>query len=112
MIRIGTTAKRLRETLGWTQRATADALRVSYVHLCNVENNKTQPSQSLLDRYRALWGIDLYVFAWCEQGNAEALPSALRNAATKLADAWRKRIDELIAQQRKDSRAPCSTFDR
>ena len=108
MVHIGTTAKKLRETLGWTQRETADELDVSYVHLCNVENNKTRPSQALLDRYRDLWGIDLYVFAWCEQGDEDALPPAVRTAASSLAKAWRKRVDDLVEEHRKESETPCS----
>ncbi len=112
MVSIGTTAKTLRESLGWTQRQTADELGVSYVHLCNVENNKARPSQALLDRYRDLWGIDLYVLVWCENGDVEELPHAVRNAASKLATAWRKRIDDLIEEQRKDSDSPCSISGR
>jgi transcriptional regulator with XRE-family HTH domain len=112
MVCLGTTAKRLRESLGWTQRETADALKVSYVHLCNVENNKSQPSQSLLDRYGELWGVDLYVYAWCEQGDCEQLPSTMRSAASELARGWRKRIEKLGAKRRKDSNAPCYTSDR
>jgi transcriptional regulator with XRE-family HTH domain len=108
MVQIGATAKKLRESLGRTQRETADALEVSYVHLCNVENGKTQPSQALLDRFRDLWGIDLYVLAWCEQGDEDALPPAVRNAASRLAKAWRKRIDDLIKEHRRESETPCS----
>ncbi|MFO7906783.1 MAG: helix-turn-helix domain-containing protein [Planctomycetota bacterium] len=112
MVQIGQTAKRLRESLRWTQRETATALGVSCVHLCNVENGKTQPSQALLDRYRELWGIDLYVLAWCEQGNGDELPPAVRSAASKLAKAWKQRIDALIQENIKDPETPCSTFDR
>jgi transcriptional regulator with XRE-family HTH domain len=108
MLRIGTTAKRLRESLGWTQRATADALNVSYVHLCNVENNKSQPSQSLLDRYSELWGVDLYVYAWCEQGDLTRFPATMQSAASKLARAWRKRIEATVDERGKDSSASCS----
>ena len=108
---IGTTAKQLREALGWTQRETADALHVSYVHLCNVENNKTQPSQALLDRFRELWGIDLYVFAWCKQGDGNQLPSSVRGAAVKLANAWQKQVDLLISTHRRCAEVPCSTSE-
>jgi transcriptional regulator with XRE-family HTH domain len=112
MVRLGTTAKRLRESLGWTQRETADALGVSYVHLCNVENNKSQPSQNLLDRFGELWGVDLYVYAWCEQGDSKQLPATMRTAASTLARAWRKRIETMVDERRKDSTTPCSTSDR
>ena len=104
MVSIGTTAKNLRQQLGWSQVETAEALGVSNVHLCNVENNRTQPSQSLLDCYRELWGIDLYVIAWCENGSEEDIPHAVRKAALKLSTAWRKRIDEMIKEQQKESK--------
>lgn len=98
MVMVGSTAKQLRQRFGWTQRETADALDVSYVHLCNVENGKTQPSQALLDRYRQLWGIDLYVLAWCENGDEYDLPDNVRDAASQLAKSWRKRIEECISK--------------
>lgn len=96
MLNIGQTAKSLRESLRWTQRETATALGVSYVHLCRVENGKAHPSFYLIDRYRELWGIDIYVLTWCEQGNGDELPPAVRYAASKLARAWKQRIDALI----------------
>ena len=112
MVSIGTTARKLRQTLEWTQLETAEALGVSNVHLCNVEKNKTQPSQSLLDRYRKLWGIDLYVLTWCENGDVEELPRAVHIAASKLATAWQKRIDDLVEEQRKESDTPCLISDK
>jgi transcriptional regulator with XRE-family HTH domain len=108
MINIGHAAKTLRERLGLTQRETAVALGVSSVHLCNVENGKNQPSQSLLDRYRELWGIDLYVLAWCDLGEVESLPPGIRAAASSLAKAWQKQIGELIAEHTKGSSSQCS----
>lgn len=110
MIEIGATARRLRDSLGWTQRATADALSVSYVHLCNIENGKAKPSQELLDRFRKLWGIDLYVLAWCDNADIDELPPAVRSAASELATAWQSRIDRLIREQRKLTADPCSDF--
>lgn len=112
MISIGRLAKQLREQLGWTQRETADALQVSYVHLCNVENEKSQPSQSLLDRYRDLWGIDLYVFAWCKEGNGESLPAGVRRAASRLEDALQARLEQVVLRFGKESNEECSIFDK
>lgn len=98
---IGDIARELREQLEMSQKDAADALGITQVHLCNVEKNKSKPSPSLLDRYRELWGIDLYVFAWCQHGNVKKLPAAMRAAASALADEWQSRIRELILQRKK-----------
>jgi transcriptional regulator with XRE-family HTH domain len=96
MILLGKTARYLRERKGMTQRAAAEALRITTVHLSNVENDKAMPSPNLLDRYRELWGVDLYVLAWCLHGDASALPEAVRGPMLQLADAWRRELGELL----------------
>ena len=96
MIPIGSTARSLRERLGITQRAAADLLGISPVHLCNVENDKSQPSSSLLDKYEELWGVDLYVLAWCERGDVENLPKDVREAAKQLSALWTNRVSKLL----------------
>ncbi|MCR9117558.1 MAG: helix-turn-helix transcriptional regulator [bacterium] len=95
---IGATAKRLRERLGITQVDCAKILGISNVHLCNVEKNKTQPSQALIEKYVETWGVDLYVLSWCEFGNSDELPVHVRKAAEMLSVAWERRIDALIAE--------------
>src|SRR5262249_49178885 len=95
-IQLGSTARRLRESLGLTQRAAARALGISAVHLCNLEKNKAFPSPELLDRYRKLWGIDLYVLAWCQNGKVEHLPSGMRNAMKELERGWKAQIAKAI----------------
>jgi transcriptional regulator with XRE-family HTH domain len=95
MIFLGKTARDLRETIGLTQRAAAEKLGISYVHLCNIENNKSVPSSALLDRYRELWGVDLYVLAWCRYGDISRLPAPLRQAAADLADAWKHQVEAI-----------------
>src|SRR5262245_11204251 len=100
-IQIGTTARELRELLGITQRAAAIELGISVVHLCNVENNKSQPSPELLDRYCELWGVDLYVMAWCAEGRIDQLPVGLRQPALDLSQAWQARLRKSIANQRR-----------
>ena len=44
MTAIGTTVRYVREKLGMTQKAAAEALGVSAVHLSNVERGVTPPS--------------------------------------------------------------------
>ncbi|WZO98621.1 helix-turn-helix transcriptional regulator [Isosphaeraceae bacterium EP7] len=91
-IPLGKTARNLRETVGLTQRAMAEELGISAVHLCNIEKNKSVPSQDILDRYRALWGVDLYVLAWCLHGDIGSLPESLRAAAAAIAEGWQKEL--------------------
>lgn len=93
---IGTTARNLRKSLGWSQRQAAEELGVSAVHLCNIEHNRARPSQALLDRYCNLWGVDLYVLTWCESGEVQSLPSGVRRAAEKLSAAWRDQISQQV----------------
>jgi transcriptional regulator with XRE-family HTH domain len=112
MIHIGKTARYLRESLGLTQRAAAEQLNISYVHLCNIENSKAMPSPSLLERFRELWNVDLYVLAWCLHGDAEKLPKALRKPMTELAKAWREQLGTIAVRHRKDVTSQCSASDR
>lgn len=98
---IGKTARHVRESLGLTQRAAADALGVSYVHLCNIENNKSLPSPALLDRFRELWNVDLYVMAWCLHGDTNKLPAGMRQAASNLAKGWNEQLERTLAKHRK-----------
>lgn len=100
MILLGNTARELRESLGLTQRAAAQALGISFVHLCNIEKNRAVPSQTLIDRMRDLWGIDLYVFAWCKHGDASKLPSSVQKAAAELAEGWQQQIDATLSNCR------------
>jgi transcriptional regulator with XRE-family HTH domain len=112
MIHLGRTARHLRESLGLSQRAAAKQLDISYVHLCNIENNKAMPSSGLLERFRQLWGVDLYVLAWCLHGDAEKLPKPLRKPMAELAKAWQQQLGSIAARQRKDVTSPCSASDK
>ena len=98
-IRLGHTARELRETLGLSQRAAAKALGISSVHLCNIEKNRAAPSQALIDRYRELWDVDLYVLAWCRHGHVDALPERVRKAASALQEGWREQLSGLRTSQ-------------
>jgi transcriptional regulator with XRE-family HTH domain len=93
MIKLGKTARYVRDSHGLTQRAAAELLGISVVHLCNIENNKATPSQDLLDKFQRLWGVDLYVLAWCLFGDVNALPSEVREASKMLGDAWTRRLE-------------------
>jgi transcriptional regulator with XRE-family HTH domain len=96
MIHLGKTARYLRERKGLSQRMAAEALAITQVHLSNIENNKALPSAALLARYRELWGVDLYVLAWCLYGDPEALPEGVRGPMRELGAAWRRELGDLI----------------
>jgi transcriptional regulator with XRE-family HTH domain len=93
-IKLGDAAKELRKSLGIKQREAAVVLGVSDVHLCNIEKNRAIPSPQLLEKYREVWGIDLYVFAWCMYGDETKLPANMRKAAATLLEGWKKQIKE------------------
>jgi transcriptional regulator with XRE-family HTH domain len=96
-IKLGNAARELRESLGLSQRDAAERLGVTPVHLCNVEKNKTAPSQALVDRYRELWGVDLYVFAWCRHGDISKLPKGMQAAARALSKGWEQQISNCLS---------------
>ena len=101
MIHLGKTARYIRERKGMTQTAAADLLGVTQVHLSNIENNKAVPSPKLLERYRELWGVDLYVLAWSLFGDLNQLPPAVRRPMAALGKAWRKELGDLIPESRR-----------
>ncbi len=89
---LGEHAHELRRSKALTQKAAADKLGITNVHLCNIENDVSIPSPDLLERMSELYGVDLYVYAWCQSGDVERLPGAIREAAAKLTKAWKVHI--------------------
>jgi transcriptional regulator with XRE-family HTH domain len=98
---IGKAAKHLRDQLGISQREAATRLGISYVHLSNIENNKVIPSAAILEAYKREWDIDLYVMAWCLNGDVDRLPAHFRGPVKQLTAAWQTQIASLL--RRKDS---------
>jgi transcriptional regulator with XRE-family HTH domain len=98
-IKIGKVAKELREKLGISQKEAAESLGVTNVYLSNIENDKASPSSALLDKYRELWGIDLYVVAWCRYGDISKLPPEVQNTAAKLSKLWNRQLEQLAARK-------------
>jgi transcriptional regulator with XRE-family HTH domain len=91
---LGDTARNLRETFGITQRAAADLLGISYVHLCNLENNKSRPSPEMLEKFRDVFGVDLYVYSWCSSPELDGLPTGMKSATRQMTEVWQKVIDQ------------------
>lgn len=94
MNNIGRTAKYLRSTKGITQRAAAELLGISYVHLCNIENGNASPSPDLLARFSEVWEVDLHVLSWCLHGDISKLPKAVQRPMSELAKAWRSELEK------------------
>jgi len=102
MINVGNTARQLRESLGFTQQEMADSLGITNVHLSHIENNKSFPSQDLIDRFRDRFEVDLYILAWCsDTTNEERIPLSLRKPAAQLAKAWERRLEKIVRSHRK-----------
>jgi transcriptional regulator with XRE-family HTH domain len=102
MLYLGTTARLVREKKGLTQKSAAEALGITQVHLSNIENNKGTPSSSLLSRFRELWGIDLYILAWCLHGNPDDLPEPVRKPMRELAKLWLAELSDFLPNKEND----------
>jgi transcriptional regulator with XRE-family HTH domain len=96
MIPLGDTIRSFRLKLKLTQRELSQRVGVSVVHICNIENGKSSPSSELLERLDELWGVNLYVLAWCQHGDVKKLPSGMRRAAAELTKAWKEISPELF----------------
>jgi transcriptional regulator with XRE-family HTH domain len=101
MINVGKTARQLRESLGLTQVEMASALGLSSIYISKIENDHSFPTRQIIERYREKFGVDLYVLAWCQHGDVEKLPAAVRAPAAALAKAWEKRYAALVEANRK-----------
>lgn len=93
MIKLGNTARYVREKHQLTQRVAATRLGISNVHLCNIEKNNAYPSPQILEKYRDEFGVDLYVLAWCLFGDVKKLPASVRPYARELAKEWKKQLE-------------------
>lgn len=111
MIKLGTTARYLREMHGLNQKAAAEELGVTVVHLCNIEKDRATPSPRLMERYRECWGIDLYILAWCLHGDMEKLPESVREPMAALAEAWQDQLRDVAVRCGTEVRS-CSTSDK
>ena len=90
---LGKTAKKVRNSLGMSQATMAEALGISIVQLSKIENDHSMPSGKLIERYRKIANVDLYVMDWCDSPDMTALPEAVRTAAAKLRNAWSKSLE-------------------
>jgi transcriptional regulator with XRE-family HTH domain len=91
-LQLGPTARYVRQSRGLSQRAAAEELGVSYVHLSNVERGRADPSTALVARFSTVFGVDLHVLAWCLFENDLSIPEDLRGPRKVLAEAWKKQL--------------------
>ena len=96
MTALGSTVRYVREKLGMTQKAAAEALGVSSVHLSNVERGVTPPSASLMARLTEIYGVDVYVLCYCTGGDDDDAPEAVKQARRKLAEALRRQLGDAV----------------
>jgi transcriptional regulator with XRE-family HTH domain len=108
-IKLGRAAQDLRSRLQLSLREAATELGVSYVHLCNVENEKASPSPEMIEKFHQAWGIDLYMFALAFHSDNRDAPRALRQPLNDLAEGWKKHIEYLLRRRAKESIKPCLT---
>lgn len=85
---LGKTARKIRLNLGLSQAKLAEQLGISIVQLSKIENDHAMPSPKLIEKYREVTSIDLYVMDWCDDPDMTALPKAVREAAAQLRNAW------------------------
>ena len=96
---IGSTVRYVREKLGMTQKAAAEALGVSSVHLSNVERGVTPPSASLMSRLTEIYGVDVYVLNYCTDDEDGDAPQAVKQARRKLAEALRRQLGDTVKEE-------------
>lgn len=79
-----------------TQKAAAEALGVSSVHLSNVERGVTPPSASLISRFTEVYGVDVYVLSYCTDAEDDDVPEGVKQARRKLAEALRRQLGTTV----------------
>ncbi len=98
-MKLGKTARYLRERLGLTQREAAQQLGITAVHLCNIEKNKSAPSPDLLSTFQKTFNVDLYILAWCMRGSQSKLPPQVHKATKDLTEAWLNELEETLSRE-------------
>lgn len=79
-----------------TQRAAAESLGISAVHLSNVERGVTPPSASLISRFTEVYGVDVYVLSYCTVDEDAEIPAGVKQARRNLAEALRRQLGDAV----------------
>lgn len=95
-IHVGKAIRIIRQQQGLSQKAAAEKLGVTNIHLCNVEKGNAEPSLSLTRFVTELWGTDPFVLAWVVGGDVNSLPEPIRPAAGRLTKVWREMLSKSL----------------
>ena len=95
-IKLGDAIKFVRNKFRLSQRDAANELGISFVHLNRVETGKASPSQEVLNKFREVWGVDVYLVAVCFFADPTKLPEKMRGPILKLKDAWKSEFENVI----------------
>jgi transcriptional regulator with XRE-family HTH domain len=106
-ISLGKAARDLRSRLQLSLRQAALELGISYVHLCNIENEKTSPSPETVEKFHETWGIDLYMYAVAFHSENREMPKALLGPVKALANGWKRHIEMLLRERSKEGETSC-----
>ncbi len=99
MISIGESIRELRGLFGLSQRQAADEVKISHVHLRNLEIGEAAPTTSVLNKFFEAWRIDLYMYAATRDQEHERIPQSLKPAVRRLESIWKKEIDAAIKRR-------------
>ena len=92
-----TAIRRLRQSRGWTLRQLAERVGVHYAYLSQIEQDKAAPSQSLLERLAAAFGLS-YQQLMREAKGEFPPPKKLRSEAVSRLTRTEREIRERLAQ--------------
>ena len=110
-ISLGKAAQDLRTRLKLSLREAAAELKMSYVHLCKVENGKASLSPETIERFHEAWGIDLYMYAIAFHSDDRDTPAALLAPVKALAEGWKRHIDMLLRERAKGTGSCLTSAD-
>ena len=82
--------------LGMTQKAAAEALGDSSVHLSNVARGVTQPSASLMSRLTEVYGANVPILCYCTGDDDDDVPERVNLARRKLTKAPRRQLGDAV----------------
>ncbi len=93
-IRLGETAKYVRQAKKLTQREAGARIGISHVHLSNIETGKAEPSCATLEAMNAVYSVDLAALSWCLHNDASLYSHTIAELMIALSAAWRKEIEQ------------------
>lgn len=93
MLIFGQAIALIREVRQFTPEALSERLGIDTERLADLERDRTQPGEELIEKLSDVAGIDLHVLAWVRFGNTGNLPQRLRLPAIRLQESWARDVD-------------------